>query len=209
MIKYILSLSFLVLSAGILSAHSPKYSSTILKEQKNNEWILVVQAPLNALQYEISTHFGQSAFSTPVEFQELVINHLKENISILINERKAVALQKGRVKLGHESSVVFQMVNMPDDVSLLIVKNSSFENIHKNESTLVILKDGFAENKFTLNNENQHTAELTVKGNQFIQYAETASSKFPSHIWLLAGLLMLALGTVLVYRINNGAYSFQ
>lgn len=209
MIKYFLSLSLLVLGVGTLSAHSPKYSSTILKEQKNNEWILVVQAPLNALQYEIIAHYGESAYSTPEEFQELVINHLTENISIKINGTDAIVLQNGRVKLGHESSVTFQMVDMPGEINSLLVKNSSFQNIHKNENALVILKDGFAKNMFTLKNDNQYTAGLTISGNKFVQDTAAENGQSPTHIYFIIGLLGLALGAGLFYRINNRAYSFQ
>ena len=207
--KWFLSIVLYWVIIGALSAHSPELSSTILKEQENSKWVLVVRAPLTALQYEISTHYGESAYSSPEEFQALVVEHLKENVSIRLNEMDTLTLQKGMVKLGHETNVVFQLVGMPEVVNSLSIKNSSFKDIRRHQSALIVLKNQFSKTQFILDKENQYTAKLIAVDNQFVQYAESTMSKSPSLIYLLVGLLILALGAGLFYRMINRTYSLQ
>ncbi|MCF8244262.1 MAG: hypothetical protein K9J37_05610 [Saprospiraceae bacterium] len=48
------------------------------------------------------------------------------------------------MQLGHETSVVFELAGVPENFSEISVKNSSFKDISRNQSALIVLKKGFA-----------------------------------------------------------------
>lgn len=166
MFKWIMCLS-LLLGYGTIEAHQPDLSSTLLVEQGKNKWALQIRAALTAFEYEIKTHFGDSSYATPEEFRGLVIKHIQENTSIVFNEANAVALQNGIVKLGHETTVSFEVVGTPETIESLVVKNSSFGKIARNQSAFIVFKEGFSKDQFTLNNDNKHTVELKVSDSKF------------------------------------------
>ncbi len=74
------------------------------------------------------------------------------------------------MKLGHEASVVFEVVGIPKKVKKVLFTNSSFKDVYNNQNTLMILKKGFKKQIFLLNDSNQHSVELKVSKNQFIQH---------------------------------------
>lgn len=161
----------IVLSALFFSftpaEHQPELSSTLLVEREDGTWFLQIRAALTAFEYEVHTHYGKDSYTTPEEFNALVIRHLMNNISITINEKEVISFQKGYVKLGHEANVIFEMQGIPQDIKKVLVSNSSFKDIENNQSALIILKKGFKKQRFALNNQNAHTAQLKATQNQF------------------------------------------
>ena len=166
MTKYFLILSSLFFSFTDL-VHQPELSSTMLVEREDGTWVLQIRAALTAFEYEVHTHYGKDSYTTAEEFNALVIRHLMENISITCNGKEAVSLQKGYVKLGHEANVIFEMQGIPQKIKHVLVSNTSFKDIHDNQSALIILKKGFKKQQFKLNNKNKYTAQLKASKNQF------------------------------------------
>lgn len=107
-----LFLSTLLFSFNTIE-HQPDLSSTMLVEHEDGKWILQVRAALTAFEYEVNTHYGKDSYKTPEEFNALVIRHLSENISISFNANEVIELKNGQVKLGHETSAVFEVANVP------------------------------------------------------------------------------------------------
>ncbi|WP_020538604.1 DUF6702 family protein [Lewinella cohaerens] len=187
--KFLITLCVLFVSIGA-KAHQPDLSSTILVEQGENQWILQIRASLTAFEYEVEKHFGESSYASPEEFQALVIKHVQENTSILFNGTNAAVLQNGQVKLGHETSVSFEVKSTPEDFQSLAVKNSSFSDISRNQGALIVLKEGFAKDQFILNNSNEHTAKLEVRDAKFELITPTQEkAQFP--FLILAGALLV------------------
>lgn len=190
----------LIFSSWIVQGHQPDLSSTMLVEQKDGNWVLQVRGSLTAFQYEVRNHYGENAYDTPEKFQELVINHLMENLSINFGGQDTAVLQHPFVKLGHETNVVFQVLGVPKTIKSLSVKNSCFKNIQSNQSALLVLKEGFSKEQFVLNNSNEHTVQLTVDGTQFVQYAGINISQSSWMFILLGGVLILGLGVLLKFK---------
>jgi hypothetical protein len=188
-------LLILFLSIGIsASAHQPTSSTTMLVEKENNVWLLQISASLVAFQQEIRTHFAETPYQTPEEFQQMVLEHIKSNLDITLNESQAITLSHGIVKLGHETKVVFEVSGMPLDIHSLLVKNSIFKDIHKSKSALVILKAGFKKEHFVLSDENNHTLKLVVDQNKFVLETRNKASFLSfSVLMILIGVLALTL----------------
>lgn len=149
-------------------AHQPDLSSTILAEKEENEWVLQVRAALTAFEYEVEARFGASAYATPKEFQQLVVEHLRDELFVRFNDGTAAVLKNGVVKLGHETTVTFQLSSPPADVQSVVVRNTSFSNISHNQSALFIAREGFDKKQFMLNGSNSHTAKLRVSDAKFV-----------------------------------------
>jgi len=149
--------------------HDPIYSNTILIEQENGSWVLQINSALTAFEHEIHTNYGKDSYKTPEEFNTLVLQHLLKNISININNKNTVSFKNGYVKLGHEASAIFEVVGIPKKITKVLFTNSSFKDVYNNENTLMILKKDFKKQNFILNNSNQHSIELKVSKNQFVQ----------------------------------------
>jgi len=165
-IPFILILCMLS-NAPCIQAHSPDVSSTMLVQQKDGTWLLNVRSALTAFEYEINYKHGKNAYDSPEKFQELVIHHLKANLSIVFNQKDTAILQNGYVKLGHETNVIFKIKSVPDNFNSVTVINSSFKNIHRSQSALMIFKEGFEHQQFILNGKNNYTASLTVNKYKF------------------------------------------
>ena len=113
-----------------VQAHQPDLSSIILSEQGEQNWVLQVRSALTAFEYAIEDHYGAGSYTTPEEFQQLVVNFIRERISIRFNDTDAAELQNGMVKLGHETNVIFQLVGTPEAIRSLAVEHNSFSNIN-------------------------------------------------------------------------------
>lgn len=202
MIRYILSLclGFVLFSAA---AHQADISSTVLAEQEDGHWVLQIKSSLTAFEYEIENAFGESAYATPEEFQELVIKHLQEHISINIDQDVKVILENGAVSLGHETNIVFRVKGMPIEFDNIAFTNSSFKNINRNQSALIILKKGLKQNQFVLNNENQHSIQLEVQDMQFEEATSEAAIMQASPSLFLGVVSLFVLVLLLFFKIRR------
>lgn len=167
MTKYILAL-IVALMAVISMAHQPEISTTMLSEQADGTWILQLSTSMTAFEHEVHTKFGTESYKTAEEFKDLVLRHVIANFAIEIDGAKKVTLENGFVRLGHETSAVFQVRGLPELISKMSIRNSSFNNIHDSQSALIILKNGFAKKQFVLNDKNHHTVRLTVSNKSFV-----------------------------------------
>ena len=194
----------LMLCIFSVKAHQPDISATMILEQSKNNWIVQVNAPLTAFQYEIKTVLGKT-YATPEEFQKLLIEYLKVNLVIYFNNKDTVTIRQAYVKLGHETSVVFEISGVPESIKNVYVQNAAFKDINRNQNILIIAKEGFSKEQFILNNENQHTATLVVDNGVFKLITEEVTSSSYFNRYGLAILLIgiLAVVTIVLVRLNK------
>lgn len=189
--KYIL-----VLLVGFISltgfAHQTETSTIVLAEKENNVWVLQISASLTAFQQEIKTHFSETPYKTPEEFQEMVLQHIQNNLHMHFNGNDHVTLSNGIVQLGHETNVVFEVIGIPVDINTVEITNTVFKDIYKNKSTLMVLKEDFTKTQFVLNNANDHRIFLTVSSNEFVRLVVNKASFLSSNtLFIVIGLLGL------------------
>ncbi|CDF78883.1 conserved hypothetical protein [Formosa agariphila KMM 3901] len=191
--------SLLFMSWGA-QAHQTNLSSTVLVEQENQKWVLQVSASLTAFEYQIEEYYGKSSYSTPKEFQKLVVDYVRAHVAITLNDNQLAVLTQGMIKLGHETSVTFQLSEMPKDIQLLSVYNGSFSNISRNKGVVYILKEGFNREQFILNNDNNHTVKLRTADSKF-ELVKQEESKSYSNTWVMAfGVLVVSGFGFLIYK---------
>ena len=137
----------------------------------------------------------------------MVLEHLKNNLHFSFNGSEEVSLGHGVVKLGHETKVVFEVVGIPVDINTVLVKNTAFKDIHKNQSVLVLLKEGFDQEHFVLNNANNHTLALKVNGNEFGEAGKSKTNFFSSYLGLVF-IGILGFGYTVYYVFKNKKMDF-
>jgi hypothetical protein len=157
------SIVFSIMLMGSLSpafAHQPDISSTMLAENEQGEWILQIRAAMTAFEYEVHYMFGDKSYATPEEFEELVIKHVKDNFSAIGDDSIPLELTTGQVRLGHETSVYFQLPNMSSDVEQLEIINTTFADINRNQTALVFAPKGVKPIQLKLDSKNNHSTAI-------------------------------------------------
>ena len=180
-------------------AHNPDVSSTMLVDKGQDQWVLQIRAALTAFEYEVEYNLGKDSYATPEEFQDLVLQHVRDNMSIISAPDLSTTLKHGIVNLGHETSVSFVVSGMPKTFESLKITNSSFKNIPRNKSALIIFKEGVEKDQFTLDNKNMHTADLQFKNSKFEMVTTEAKSN-TSEGYIIGSLILIFLLGYLMYR---------
>ena len=183
------------------NAHQPDLSSTLLAAQADGTWVLQIRAALTAFEYEVEQHFGEAAYDTPEKFRQLVLRHVEDRVSIKFNGEAALLLQEGTVVLGHETTVRLELRGPSEAIRSLTVRNGSFQEIHHNQSSLIVLMEGMAKESFVLEDDNAHTAELVVRADRFeLVTSSQSASILPTALLLSLGTFALLLFGYLTYR---------
>tara|TARA_R110002074_G_scaffold161480_11_gene319594 strand:- start:69015 stop:69656 length:642 start_codon:yes stop_codon:yes gene_type:complete len=187
-----------------IHAHQADVSTTMLVEKENNSWVLQISGSLTAFQHEIRTHYSETPYLSPEEFKQMVLEHVKKNLHISFNGDKNVLLSDGVVVLGHETKVVFEVYGIPSNISSVVFKNSAFEDIHKNQSALMLFKKSLSKEHFVLNNANNHTLNLVVSGNEFIEAGKNEAGLMTFQIvFVLIGLMGIGFFIKNFYRLKK------
>ncbi|WP_271855471.1 DUF6702 family protein [Patiriisocius marinus] len=200
------SILFIVLlcSAMWVRAHQPDMSTTMLVEQENGVWVLQISASLTAFQQEVKIHFADTPYKTPEEFQSMVLEHVKNTLSLRVNGVDKVSFSRGIVKLGHETRVIFEVFGISEDLQKIDIINNVFKDVFKSQSALVISKNGFDKKQFVLNNENEHSINLLVEKNSFVnakmEDSETVGNLFKAGAITLSIVVFIGL---LLFRYDS------
>ncbi|MDF9799310.1 hypothetical protein OKW21_004573 [Catalinimonas alkaloidigena] len=180
----------LVLIAMSASAHQPDISSLTLLEHESGKWTLQLNASMTAFQYEVRNAYGDDSYASPEEFNQLLVNHLKEHIALQLNKEN-VTLENGLVRLGHATTVAFELSGVPEAVEEVFVENRGFENIHHSQIIFSIVKEELDKFQFILNEENNFQISLSLEDNQILLAETSWNSKwaFGAISIVVAGLL--------------------
>lgn len=197
--KKIIILILILLTTSTVKAHQSDISTTLLVEKENNTWVLQITAPLSAFQQEVRRHFSETPYKTPEEFQQMVLEHVKNNFQLNFDKKGLISLENGMVQLGHETNVIFQIKDIPSDFNSVLLKNTIFKDIYKNKNLLLFIKKGFKKESFVFNNDNRHTLELKSKGDQFLSIKKNEASTVSYQMVIILSI-MFALAMFLYFR---------
>lgn len=164
MIKYIL---LCIIFPSLLSAHQADISSTMIVERNDGTYMVELRTALTAFEYAVHAHYGEFTYDSPEAFKNLVVKHVTENVSIYVDDNY-ISLENGTVKLGHETYVFFELNGIPKSFESISIQNSSFKDIHRNQSALIILKKGVVKEQFVLSEKNDHQISFQIFNSKFI-----------------------------------------
>lgn len=193
------------LSAVSANAHQPDISTCTLIEQENGQWTMQLNASMTAFQYEVRNAYGEDSYTSPEEFNQLLLKHLREHITIHANGEE-VTLGNGSVQLGHATTVAFELSGVSEALEEVFVINKGFENIHNSKIIFSIIKEGFDRSGFILSEANDYQINVSLEDNQVL-LIETSSTDY----WMVLIVVMMILGLlgILLFRSNLRNTSFQ
>ncbi len=198
--KRIIFIATLLMAFFSATAHQTEVSSTILIEQSPDRWLLQVKSALSAFDYEITHTYGKDSYNTPEEFKELVLEQLTQHISVNVNDGEFITLTNGQVKLGHETNVVFQLAEVPSNIETLKISNTAFDDIYRNQSAFLLVKQGYPKQQYMLNSDNQHQVSLDLTGDVVVQLGQVEVQGLLRYY-----ILALTLGLLIIAGIWKGS----
>jgi hypothetical protein len=156
-------LPFLILicSNQIAHAHQPDLSSLMIYQQQE-KYFLVIKSALSAFESEITYLYPKAAYKTPQEFQELVIQHFQKKCHVVINS-DTIRFSNPQVNLGHETTLIAEIVDMPHKVESLYIQNMIFGDISNSICEVILTIHDIAQKQFLLKDDNNREAHLTVE----------------------------------------------
>jgi len=196
----------LFLSTTLVRAHQPDISTIMIVQKDDGHWILQMRASLTAFQQEVRNHYAATPYKTPEEFSSMVIDHVQSNVIITTSGEKMVTLKEGKVKLGHETSVYFQIDGLNSDFKELSVINTSFSDILRSQSALILLKKDFDKKQIMLNKSNDYAVTVITSDNRFEEFQHITKIGGRQTLYIITsvmGVLVILLLIFAYYRITS------
>lgn len=141
--------------------------SSLLIYEKNGKSILLIKAPLTALDSEIKYIHGEN--TPPIKKNnQLLIQHFKKNCFVIVNG-DTIKFSNIRVQLGYEVNLFAELDNVPKIINTLHVKVSLFKDISNNICKLIITNImSLPQKQYFLSNSNLQEVNLKVENNEWI-----------------------------------------
>jgi hypothetical protein len=191
----LLTITLFLLCGKVVQAHQSELSNIMIVEQ-NGKKLLTIRSALTAFEGEVDFHYTKAAYKTPEAFSQLVIKRLYKTCCIVINN-DTIGLINPQVILGHETTLVAELANMPPTINSFYIKNTFFEDMPSNQCELILTINGLPQKQCVLNNTNHQEVLLNVEKGKWKMEDPRRFSFFTSnlHLWaaifLLAGILMV------------------
>jgi len=153
---------------GFLFAHNPMQSSLKLSIYEQSGILEVNLAQYGVEQALIKKYPDLDLKSiNPTDFKELLINYLKENIAITIDDQQ-LKIGKGAIKLGsHQTDLRFQLERIPAHPNCVIVDAHCFqENDHQQNFFRVAYQE--LEVRKILTQENNFKSKFTITASEIL-----------------------------------------
>ncbi|WP_405400809.1 hypothetical protein [Maribacter sp. Asnod2-G09] len=193
-LKFLL-FSFLWVSTTAL-AHSPDFSSIIISKTENGQIVLQITSSLTAFQQEVNYVNGEGAYTSPEEFQDLVLQLFKSRFSLILNNNDTIKFKNLKVLLGHETKIITEITGITTEITSIHLKNKMFKDLHNSQTVVIFLLDGFPKEKFTLQRDNKHELSIILEDEDWI--VPTAKSDHTS-LKYLPYLITLIIGGLLLF----------
>ncbi|TDT43840.1 hypothetical protein CLV90_2964 [Maribacter spongiicola] len=194
------ALKFLLFSLLWISttalAHSPDFSSIIISKTENGQIVLQITSSLTAFQQEVNYVNGEGAYTSPEEFQDLVLQLFKSRFSLILNNNNTLEFKNLKVLLGHETKIIAEISNLPEEVDHIYLKNVLFKDLHNSQSVAIFLLNGFPKEKFTLQRNNKHELNIILEDENW--FVPTAKSDH-TPLKYLSYLITLIIGGLLLF----------
>jgi len=177
-------------------AHSPSYSNIIISKLENGQVILQINSSLTAFHQEVDYINGESAYASPEEFQNLVLDHFKSRFSFIVNKKDTLRLHNPKVFLDHETKIVAELLGLPEKINAIYIRNKLFKDINNSQSVVIFLLNGFPKEKFTLHRDNDHQTQLDLEDGM---WKEPTLENHASKLKFIPFLITLIIGGFLNY----------
>ena len=188
----ILYLTILLFCVKALNAHQPDISSIMIYEQ-NGKSILLIKSSLTAFEAEVHYIFGEDAYKTPEEFNQLVTQLFQQHCFVIAN-KDTIQFANIQVQLGHETNLFAELDNLPKTIKSLKIRNALFKDMHNNRCELILTLNGLPQKQYIFDNSNNHEVNLEADNGKWV-IASTNKAFYlnPGFLSLLAVIVIIIL----------------
>lgn len=186
----------LTILSPFLIAHSPDLSS-ILVYQQNGRYFLELKSSIVAFEGEVNFHFGKDSYKTPEEFNELAIKHFKRSCVVVVN-RDTIKYINPQIQLGHETTLLVELENMPQKVNHFYIRNVFFKDMPNNQSDFFFSYDSLQINRYVMNDKNNHEVNIKIESNISLVEDDSKPLNLPlAYIFII--LLVFSITSFIIY----------
>ncbi|WPR70997.1 hypothetical protein SLW70_13800 [Flavobacterium sp. NG2] len=159
--KYALLIALLFSFASY--AHQPDLSTSVLSKTTDGKYILQITSSLSAFEGEIDYRYSKNAYKTAEDFNKLVVDYFRKNVSITVNDDVKLDFAQPLVILGHETKLIVEVLNLPKEIHHFNYTNTMFKDMPNNQMAVILVAEGLPNEQYILENTNKQTIELELK----------------------------------------------
>jgi hypothetical protein len=189
----------------MLKAHNPQISTIAIVQEKDNKWVMIVSSSFTAYEFEIKNSYPTMKMDSlnTETFQKLLLKHFREKIKIEANGVGTIQLKNGKIILGHQTDVRFDIMGMPEILKSLDLQHLGFGTLRDHYCILKIITREHNSQNFILQKENNFSMSLEINNSGF---AERPKINFKN--WIVLGIVCIAILSLLfvLYRAAKGKY---
>lgn len=156
----------LLLCANLVYAHQAELSSCMIYEQ-NGKTILLIRSSVTAFEGEIDYRYQKNAYKTPDAFKQLVVNDFEKNCFVIING-DTIKLINPFIKLGHETTLFAELVNVPKKINQLYISNTLFKDFRNGKCEIILTLKDLPHLQYILSNENKWEVNMKLENDKWI-----------------------------------------
>lgn len=192
-------IAFLFFSPGILMAHTPLISSVRIFLE-DGVWKLNLSSALTSFQFELQEKYPELVLKEMSDDQilSLMISHTKNTVTLEVNG-EVILLQNGMVHPGHQTDLLFDLKEMPENMEEISLTMKSFESITQH-SSLLILPDQMKGQNFVINQEKGNSIRIIKDDSGNYLESEIPQNNY-LFIWITGIFLLLSLGYLFRIRL--------
>ncbi len=150
---------------NLLTAHKPYLSNLLIYEQ-NEKKLLLIKSSLTVIELEIKYNYKNHSCKTPLEFIKLIEIHFHKNCFITIND-KIIKYKNLQVILGHETSILAELIDVPNKINSILVQNTFFKDMPNYKCEVMFSASNFPKKQCVIENSNNKAINLLYKDNQW------------------------------------------
>lgn len=149
------------LMGGGVWAHQVNLSTLVLSETGDGRHTVQLSAALTGFDAEINQNYPKGAYTTVEGFKRLVVERFGETVSLKLNQQ-TIGFENPTVTINHGTQLEADMAGVPDDIREIQLENTFFQDIYRNQLTVVFRKGGLPEQRYVLSRENHHRLHLVL-----------------------------------------------
>jgi len=146
-------------------AHQTNLASFTLEQSAEGDYTIQLIGSLTGFETVINQNYSQIGFESVEEFKALVAKHFTQSLDLTIN-KQPVKFRPAVVTLGHQTSVIAELIDVDNEVVSMQLKNTFFKDILRNKMIVSFSVNDFPKKKYVLNTNNQHKLNLILKKDQ-------------------------------------------
>lgn len=196
--------SIIFIHSIYLYAHNAQLSTVALVQGKDSKWHLILSASLTAYQIELKNNIPSLNLDSlnADRFQDLLLKHLRSKIKIVANGDYQGILENGRVILGHQTDINFEVSGMPQKLQLLDFQQLGFETLIDHYCIFKIISLENEPGSFILQKDNKYNVVLKETNHVFMQ--QTINNSLYSTKTIGIGFFSLLIGFLFFIKFSNG-----